>query len=33
LRSNRSYRAQPAPSGAVSAQDLRQGMNAMYGGP
>jgi arylsulfotransferase ASST len=28
---NFSYRAEPVPSGAVSAQDLRQGMDAMYG--
>ena len=28
-----SYRAEPVPAGAVSAQTLRQGMNAMYGAP
>ena len=28
-----SYRAEPVPAGALSAQDLRQGMNAMYGAP
>ncbi len=33
LSSNRSYRAQPVPAGAVSAQDLRDGMSAMYGAP
>jgi arylsulfotransferase ASST len=28
-----SYRAEPVPRGAVSAQDLRDGMDAMYGAP
>ncbi|MGH2926555.1 MAG: arylsulfotransferase family protein [Solirubrobacterales bacterium] len=28
-----SYRAEPVPAGAVSAQSLRDGMNAMYGAP
>jgi hypothetical protein len=27
-----SYRAEPVPAGAVTAQDLRQGMKAMHGG-
>jgi hypothetical protein len=30
---NFSYRAEPVPFGVLSAQDLRQGMNAMYGAP
>jgi hypothetical protein len=29
--SNFSYRAQPVPAGAISTQDLRDAMNAMYG--
>ncbi|MGH2926556.1 MAG: aryl-sulfate sulfotransferase [Solirubrobacterales bacterium] len=33
LGDNRSYRAQPVPTGAVSAQDLRDGMSAIYGEP
>ncbi len=28
-----SYRAEPVPAGVLSAQELRQGMNAMYGAP
>ena len=30
LKDNFSSRAEPVPAGAISAQDLRQGMNAMY---
>jgi hypothetical protein len=33
MNSNRTYRAEPVPAGAVSAEDLRAGMNAMYGAP
>jgi hypothetical protein len=33
MSSNRSYRAEPVPAGTVSAQDLRQGMTAMYSAP
>jgi hypothetical protein len=28
-----SYRAEPVPAGVLSAQELRQGMNAMYSAP
>jgi hypothetical protein len=28
-----SYRAEPVPEGVLSAQELRNGMNAMYGSP
>ncbi len=33
LRIHGSYRAEPVPHGVLSAQELRQGMNTMYGAP
>ena len=33
FNSDWSYRAEPVPAGAVSAQDLRQGMDAMFPAP
>jgi Arylsulfotransferase (ASST) len=33
LKIHASYRSEPVPEGVLTAQELRQGMNAMYGGP
>ena len=33
LTMHTSYRAEPVPGGVLSAQAMRQGMNAMYGVP